>query len=35
MEEEIICDKKEIQDYRRRYENRTEGRQLELMDILA
>ena len=30
----IVCDKKQIQDYRRRYENRTEGRQLELTDML-
>ena len=30
----IICDKKEIQDFRRKYENRTEGKQLELEDLL-
>ena len=33
-EASIICDKKEIQDFRRRYENHTEGRQLEIEDLL-
>ena len=29
----IVCDKKVIQDYRRRYENRTEGHQLSFEEI--
>ena len=31
---DIICDRKEILTYSRKYENRTEGVQLSLMDML-